>query len=80
MLFPFNLGDQFLDVIQTSSIFQAEFVSRCVIGLIFCRFLNRTQTGSQCLVHHTTEWGVKPSRDCSRSVQHVIINSQRRSH
>jgi len=73
MALPFNLRDQFLDIIQTPACFQPQFMGPGMVGTGLCRLRNRFQTGTKRLIYHTPERRTHLFCNRSRPIQYIIV-------
>lgn len=77
---PLDLGDQFLDVVQTVPSLQSQSARLCAVRLSLKRFLDRLQPDSQRLVNHAAEWCSKSLRGRACAIQYVVVDGQCCSH
>lgn len=80
MRFPFDQGEQLLDIIQIPAWFKSHGTGLRGVGAGWGRRLDRLKAGAQRLVNNPAKRGVKLPGQSPRTVQYIIVNCQGCSH
>jgi hypothetical protein len=81
VIFPLDLRQERLDVVQIPPGFQPHLVGPCTIGSSSrLAILNHLQSGTQRLIHHAPKRRTELCRNGFRSIQNIVVYGKCCSH